>query len=316
MIRTLDIDQIPNTWIFENYCNLTERLHGQDLKIRSLFNPGEKTPSMCIFYKYDQYYFKDFSSGNSGNSLKLVQKLFGLSKYDAITKIINDYHCNTEHKYEVLPVKPESKFKVSDFKKRKWTVLDKNYWTQFNIGSRLLEKYKVYPLEYVIMSKETEGTELSFKLNNQYMYGYFKEDGSLAKVYRPKSKSLKFINVIPSFIHGDEQLKFDKDTLVICSSMKDGLGLLSLKFDVEFVAPGSENTMIPKQKMAVYLLKYANIYVLFDNDNAGHKAMTKYKNNYGIEGIYLNLSKDLSDSIKDYKPNLVRSLITSITNIQ
>ena len=32
-----DLNQIPTEWIFEFYLNLTEKLTGQDLKIKSVF---------------------------------------------------------------------------------------------------------------------------------------------------------------------------------------------------------------------------------------------------------------------------------------
>ena len=51
---------------------------------------------------------------------------------------------------------------------------------------------------------------------------------------------------------------------------------------------------------------------MFDNDAAGHMAMSKYQKAYGIPGIYLNLSKDLSDSVRDHGPVLVRKSILSI----
>lgn len=314
MIRIMNTKKIPNTWIFEHYCNLNEKLHGQDLKIRSLFKPTEKTPSMCIYYKHDEYRFKDFSTGYSGNSIELVQKLFQLNYSEAVDKLTNDFS-NQKGPYAHAEIKPESKFKVTSHTKRGWNVLDQKYWTQFGISSKVLEKYNVFPLELVVMSKNLDGNIIESELKGQHMYGYFKLDGTLSKVYRPKAKSLKFINV-KGFIQGSDQLTYESDTLILCSSMKDGLALMELNLDLEFVAPNSENTMIPRSNLAEYMLQYNNIYVLFDNDEAGHKSMQKYKNNYGIQGLYLNLSKDIADSVKDFGQNTTRMILkTLIPNI-
>lgn len=311
MIRIVNTNKIPNTWVFEHYCNLNEKLHGQDLKIRSLFKPTEKTPSMCIYYKNDEYLFKDFSTGYAGDSIKLVQQLFQLDYSEAVDKLTRDFSSLKGDPYKHTEIKPESKFKVTSHIKRKWNVLDKKYWTQFGISSKYLEKYNVFPLDLVIMSKNVNDNIIESKLKGQYMYGYFKANGDLSKVYRPKAKSLKFINV-KGFIQGVDQLSYKSDTLVLCSSMKDGLALMELNLNLEFIAPNSENTMIPRSRLAEYMLKYDKIYTLFDNDAAGHKAMKKYKNSYGIQGLYLNLSKDLADSIKDFGRKTTKMILKTL----
>ena len=90
------------------------------------------------------------------------------------------------------------------------------------------------------------------------------------------------------------------------------MSLDSLNFNIETVAPGSENTMIPKNIMSSYILKYNNIYTLFDNDEAGFRASKKYEEMYGIQSIHINLSKDISDSIKDYTPTKVKNFINPL----
>lgn len=314
MIRTknINIGEIPETWIFEYYCKLPERLHGQDIKMKSLFN-SEKTASMYIYYKNGKYKFKDFSSGNNGSALDLVKALFNLSYMGAVTRIQSDYSERGSDKvYEEVKIVPESKFKVTSFVKRQWNVLDQKYWTQFNIGSEILEKYNVFPLESFKMSKDVEGDILDIDIDGQYIYGYFKSNGTLAKIYRPKNKSLKFINV-NRYIQGSDQITYKAPTLIICSSLKDGMALESLGFPgIEIVAPNSENSTISPAILSSYILKYKSLRVLFDNDPAGHKAMLKYKSEYGIRGIYLNLSKDVADSIRDYGKDLTKRVLTGL----
>ena len=43
-------NDIDSRWVFEYYLSLPERLSGQDLKIKSVFNPTERTPSMFIYF--------------------------------------------------------------------------------------------------------------------------------------------------------------------------------------------------------------------------------------------------------------------------
>jgi hypothetical protein len=297
MIRTVfSIDSIPSTWIFQHYCNITEDLHGQDVTIYSVFKT-EKTPSMCIYYDGAVYKFKDFSSGNQGTGVDLVMKLKGLRYHDAMVRIMNDYTNKPKEGTEVI-VKKQEKFKVTNHVKRKWNQNDVNFWTKFNIGSATLSKYNVFPLKEYTMTKTLDGKLEEITTNGQYLYGYFKATGDLYKVYQPL-RSRKFINVA-TYIQGSEQLTYSAPLLVICSSLKDMMTLDTLQFDLESVAPGSENSMLTKPVLSAYSLKYKGIMTFFDNDEAGQSSMHKYKEKYGIPGIFLKMSKDLSDSVRDF----------------
>ena len=299
MIRTILADDVPQTWIFEFYCGLNEALHGQDVKIKSLFNPAERTPSMVIYFKNGVYKFTDFSTGRFGTAKDLVMQLFDLSMSEAHSKILEDYTKFGKNAYSLPSLTEESRFQVSSFNTRAWNELDAKFWTQFGIGSSLLSLYNVRPLESYTMSKETPEGTVDIVTKAQYVYGYFKANGELYKIYQPKRTEFKFLNV-GSYIQGSEQLLYSKPTLIICSSLKDIMSLMALGLDVEAVAPNSENTMLPKNVITAYMCKYKKILTLFDNDKAGDLAMTKYEEIFGIRGVYLNLSKDLSDSVRDF----------------
>ena len=42
------LEDVPKEWVFEFYLKLSEKLTGQSVKIKSIFNSREKTPSMHI----------------------------------------------------------------------------------------------------------------------------------------------------------------------------------------------------------------------------------------------------------------------------
>ena len=44
------IDDVPSDWIFENYLELPEKLTGQRIKMKSLYNLKDTDPSMYIYY--------------------------------------------------------------------------------------------------------------------------------------------------------------------------------------------------------------------------------------------------------------------------
>jgi len=315
-----DLADVPREWVFEHYLNLIEKLTGQNIKIKSVFNTREKTPSMCIYMdKNNIYKFKDFSSGNGGDSIALVQSLFNLpTRGSASYKIIEDYNQYVLNNgfNPIKSYKQHSKFKVTDYEMRHWNTLDQKYWMGYSIGSKLLSRYNVVPLEYYIMQKTDEnGVLSSITIKGNYIYGYFKEDGTLYKIYQPKVKDSKFIKV-RDYIQGTEQLLFDKPYLIITSSLKDLMAYQKLRIkNSEAIAPDSENTMIPENIMNNICSKYEKVCVLFDNDEAGIKAAEKYKSKFGFEYVVLDLEKDLSDAIKVHGVDKVRNRLLPLLKL-
>jgi 5S rRNA maturation endonuclease (ribonuclease M5) len=294
-----DIKDVPVPWIFEHFCKLKEKLSGQDIKIKSIFNDKERTPSMCIYLDNKQVYkFKDFSTGKGGSAIDLVKEITSLSYHKVCQLVVesyNDFVLHNNGGYDVKEFKQSSRYKVSKYIFRSWSTQDQYFWTQFNIGTKLLTEHNIRPLASYCMLKDDK--ELC--ITGNYLYGYFKADGTLYKIYQPKTLDKKFIKVA-DYVQGSEQLKNNK-YLIITSSLKDVMALKSLKIPVDVIAPDSENSMIRKELMEQYIKKYKKVIIVFDFDEAGIKSMEKYKELYPeIEYTALPMSKDPSDSIKDY----------------
>jgi len=308
-----DIKDVPVSWIFEHFCKLKEKLNGHDVKIKSMFNQKERTPSMCIYLSKDKVYkYKDFSSGKGGSAIDLVKELTELPFHKACQQVVekyNDFVLHNNGGYDLQQFKQASKYKVSSTKPRQWNTQDQYFWTQFNIGTKLLTEHNVIPLESYCMIKDDK--ELCIRGN--YLYGYYKADGSLYKIYQPKTLDKKFIKV-SDYVQGSEQLK-EHPFLIITSSLKDIMSLKSLKLSVDYIAPDSENSLIKKEQMNEYLKKYKKIVLLFDYDQAGIKAMERYQEIYPtIQTAILPMSKDVSDSIRDYSAKEVRDRLVPILN--
>ena len=127
-------ENVPSTWVFEHYLNLPELLIGQDIKIKSIFNPMEKTPSFCIYVDQSimQYKFKDFSTGKGGSKIDLIKFMFNLDVNNAITKLTSDYNKYNKSSQAInKTVKSINRWKVDFIKKRQWTKLDKDFWLSF-----------------------------------------------------------------------------------------------------------------------------------------------------------------------------------------
>lgn len=323
MISTKDFiaepAEIKSGWIFQHYLDLPERLMGQDLQITSIFNQGEKTPSMYVYLDAAsmEYKYKDFSSGKQGGKYDIVMELFNIDYSTAMFKIINDYNewikdggfleVDTEYK-------PVAKYQVDYIQKREWNEKDAAYWLQYNIGTAMLNKYHVYPIEYYNMVKGSMDGVDKITIKQPYVYGYFSESGQCYKIYQPKQDKHKFIK-IGAYLQGYDQLEFTKDYLIICSSLKDAMCVSSMVKQVDVIAPDSENTMIKPYILENLKVKYKKVLSLLDNDQAGLTAMTKYKNEFDIEPIYMKSEKDISDATLKYGVDAVKpKLYTLIKN--
>jgi hypothetical protein len=312
-----DVKSVPIPWVFEHFCKLKTKLNGQDVKIKSMFNLTERTPSMCVYFDSAKkaYKFKDFSTGIGGDHMTLIKELYNVTYPKASNLIIeqyNDYVLHNNGGYDVKEFKQASKYKVAAYQHRSWTTSDQYFWTQFNIGSKLLEEYHVKPFASYTLAKEVDGKSQALTIRGNYIYGYFKDNGSLYKIYQPKTQDKKFLK-IQDYIQGSEQLH-EHCTLVIASSLKDVMSLRSLKLKVDVIAPDSENSVLKKSIMEEYKKSYTSVIALFDNDPAGIKAMQRYREDYDVAPVLLPMSKDLSDSIRDHGAKEVRNRLVPLIN--
>ena len=292
----LDGSKVPSTWVCEFYLDLPERLNGQNVQIKSVFHPSERTPSMWIFVDKGQYKFKDFSTGKGGNKIDLVKELFSIDYSKAVFKIGQDYNkfITEKGEYSQSTIKPEAKYKVDGVMVREWNNHDKKFWLQFNIGYDILNKYNITAVEYYHMAKEND----RITIKQPYIYAYWNKTGEVYKIYQPRNKKFKFIKVKPH-LQGIDQLEYNEPYLVICSSLKDAMCLKQFGYNIEVIAPDSENTMIKPYIIENLKKKYKKVVTLFDNDVAGHNAVKKYEQLYDIKGTWLDSSKDIADLVKE-----------------
>lgn len=296
-----DVNDIPATWIFENYLGL-EPLTGQSVRIKSLFNDEDKDPSMFIYFdkKAKEYKFKCFSTNISGNAINLMMLLWKTSFSETAIKIKKDYKDFIISGKTVTTLFQEQSFwKLTSYTVRQWNTLDAKYWLEFNINSNILKRYNVKPIETYTMSKINDENivENSFNVTKNYVYGFFKNDGTLYKIYQPYNKERKFI-IVNNYLQGYEQLTGKHNRLIIASSLKDCMSIAGLNIQADLIAPQSENSYLKNDVIEKLKSKYNVLCTLFDSDKSGIKAMEYYKETYNIPFIYLNREKDISDIIK------------------
>ena len=314
-----DIEKIPSYWVFEYYLSLSEKLTGQDIKIKSIWNTSEKTASMSIYVckKTRSYKYKDFSSGNSGDKIEIVKQLFNFTYPQAVFKIVDDYNKHAD-KRAVTLLDIKDKWKVDFIKVRDWYQSDADYWLQYRIGHKMLQTYNVKPIEYFNIVRINNNNTDKNVIKNNYIYGYYDKNNTIIKIYQPRSKKQKFLNV-NNYTQGLDQLSYKQPYLVICSSLKDAMCLKSFGYNLDVIAPNSENSLIKPYIIENLKKKYKSVITFFDNDEAGKNAIDKYKSVYNINGFYLPICKDISDAVSQnnfmdihasLKPLLIKTLKT------
>jgi hypothetical protein len=308
---------VPREWIFEFYLTIGVKLNGESVKIKSIFNPSDKIPSMIIYFdgRSGQYKFKDFSSGYQGDAIRLVELLYNLNRDGAKAKIISDYedYCSKSNTVVTETITAAARFKLSDFQIRHWNTNDKNYWSAYKISSSMLEAYNINPLEYYELTREKgEHEKDRMRVQRDCIYGYFKEDGTLYKIYQPKVIAKKFLK-IGDYVQGYEQLRYDSKYLVLVASLKDLLcfNLLGIN-NIEAIAPDAESTILPKEMIERLKDKYSRVFVLFDNDETGRRYSIRYHDEYGFTPIYLKSDKDIADAVKNQGVESTRDVIFNL----
>jgi hypothetical protein len=308
---------VPREWIFEFYLTIGVKLNGESVKIKSIFNPSDKIPSMIIYFdgRSGQYKFKDLSSGYQGDAIRLVELLYNLNRDGAKAKIISDYedYCSRSNTVVTETITAAARFKLSDFQIRHWNTNDKNYWSAYKISSSMLEAYNINPLEYYELTREKgEHEKDRMRVQRDCIYGYFKEDGTLYKIYQPKVIAKKFLK-IGDYVQGYEQLRYDSKYLVLVASLKDLLcfNLLGIN-NIEAIAPDAESTILPKEMIERLKDKYSRVFVLFDNDETGRRYSIRYHDEYGFTPIYLKSDKDIADAVKNQGVESTRDVIFNL----
>lgn len=292
-----DINQVPDTWILEHYLSLGERLHGQKVLINSIFNAADKTPSMSLYVNRDtgRYRYTCFSSGQKGQPINVVMHLKGLDFGAACREVIEAY-LNTGQQSasaEENILQPVV-WEVTSWETRGWNRDDADFWSAYNIDSRRLAFFNVRPLAWYGMQNNDPREPRSFVTYPDMTYGYFTGD-TLYKIYLPGKKP-KFIKV-SAYTQGLDQLQ-GRRFLLIGSSLKDIMAADSLEFDMDVLAPDSENVMIDHALIGRLQGEYQGIVTLFDNDAAGRRAADAYWMLYGIPTVRFLWEKDLADAVR------------------
>lgn len=248
----------------------------------------------------------DFATKDKGSVYDLLCKMWHCSfkeMLDRIAKDLDKFNESTSVNAYV-PCEVESTENSStdlQVKVREWRDYDIKYWESYGVSLEWLNYAEVYPISHIIWIKGDNRYVMS-----AYKYAYafveHKEGRDTIKVYQPfAERKRKWVNKHDrSVISLWTKIPERGDKLVICSSLKDALCLWS-NTGIPAVALQGEGYGISDTALTELKRRYKQIYILFDNDEAGLIDGKKLAAQTGFINVVLppfEGGKDVSDLYK------------------
>lgn len=298
---------------------------------------NDVTPSFSIFYsdKYDDIFYKDFSTGETGNAIIFVMRLFKFRKLtDAINKIVVDFSLSQFRSDKLLHSKPkfnpshnDKKLKIKSRNRldikvrvRVWNKNDKEYWHgKYGFSKEMLEYCNVYPISHFFVNGNCT-------VANLFSYAFLegKDDNQTFKIYQPYADNNNkwFNNNDYSTWELWTQLPESGDVVIIASSRKDAMVIKSLFPSNRITACALQSESVNPKESVVEELKnrFKYVFILYDNDqfkvpNAGKVAGEKIAKRFDIMEILIPdifQLKDPSDFREKQGRENTRKMLISI----
>ena len=291
------LKMIPSYEIFKYYIHADLHL---SKPILSPLRVGDNRPSFSL-YQYDKdpeiVLFTDFGSGDKGNAVQFVSKLFNISIMDAIRKIIKDISIDGNPGF-ISETETRNPITIT-VKSREWEQHDVKYWNEYGISTDFLTVVNCKPVAYYFINKNV------FKAS-KYAYGFreYKDYRITWKIYQPFNKEFKFISNHTSSTHqGYTILPQTGEKLIITKSYKDVYCLLQA-FVINAVGVQGEYVVMKPKVVEEYKSRFKRIYTLFDNDDAGKRLADIYFKLFKIKPLFIPDKfypiKDISDYYKTF----------------
>ena len=250
--------------------------------------------------------FIDMATGDKGNTITLLCKLWHCNRYRVYEKIKDDI---VKFKHNTgISIRQKKEIRVSktgdivlNSKIRNWEDYDIIYWNSYGVPIKWLKYYNVYPISHKIITKN--GVTSVFRAD-KYAYVFIeKKEGRISqKFYQPFNKNgYKWQSGMDrSVISLWSKLPERGDKVVICSSLKDSLCFMC-NMRIPCICPQGEGYPISDTAMKELKRRFNHIYVLYDNDSPGKKdakIICDKHNLINIEIPQFDGGKDTSDYYK------------------
>ena len=290
--------------------------------IQSPIREDDDRPSFSMQERDGHIYWKDFGTGDSGDAVSLMAKLWNVSYTDSLLKIKldNEYkipRASLIRRYKgKLHLTSSSAIQV---RIREWKQWDIDYWKSYGISKDFCTKCNVYPISHAFFTK-TDDNNYQYTVTvpmDKYAYAYFEwKDGKQSiKLYQPFSASMKWLSKHDSSVWDlwKQAFKYaatiSNDNVIITSSRKDAMCLWE-SLGVPAMSLQGEGYMPKPQVMQQVIDTFKNVYIWYDNDFTHKEDNPGQDNAHKLIEIYPQLknicipaelqSKDPSDLVKNW----------------
>ena len=269
----------------------------------------DRNPSFGLYTLDGEHiFYKDLSTKDAGGTFKLLSRMWGVDFQEALNRVYkemveNNYNpvSKTIKTYSYKQHLSNSASKL-DVEIRDWQDYDLEYWGSYGITLDWLKWAEVYPISYIIISKE--GKTYTFPAEKlAYAYVERKEGNISIKVYQPlvEDRRRKWYNKHDrSVISLWTKIPEYGDKVVICSSLKDAL-CLSANTGIPALSVQGEGFTISDTALNELIRRFNKQYICFDNDSAGTTDAIKLAKGTGFTNLVIppfEGGKDISDLYK------------------
>jgi len=314
--KELILSKITEENIMEHYLGIPVNKKGKFCSpLRKDNNPT------CTYYrsKGGRLFFRDWSGAFYGDCFEVVMYKFNCSYYMSLQIIANDFGLVSRPKLAVNP--PLTEYTNETFEETGSAVIEVeikdfdqhelNYWLQYGINKKTLNKFKVFSCKNVWLN----GNIYHFYRDKQLVFGYYggiKDNVEQWRIYFPTKRKYKFISNWKSkqlqgvFSH----LKKGGKHLVITKSLKDCMTLY--EYGIPAIAPISETIFVERRQYEKLKEKFDNIILFYDNDLPGISSMNKIRKKFDVDIMFIPRKfgvKDISDFRKKYGFQKTKDLI-------
>lgn len=286
-------------WILKHYFDINTLPYRMSSPLRE-----DKKPSFGLVMFHNNVFYKDFATGESGNLLQLLSRIWNIDIASAASRVLTEYKENNNNTLIIKDTKKYHKVKNTTttlkVKTREWKDHDIEYWNSYGISINWLEYANVYPISHIFITKNKKTTIINAE---KYAYTYIerKEGHITLKIYQPFSKEYKWMSKHDgSVISLWTKIPKKGDILCICSSVKDAL-CLSCNLHIPAIALQGEGYNMSDTAIKALKKRYNRVYIFFDNDKPGIEDAKKLSTTTGFEYKVLPSfegGKDISDMYK------------------
>ena len=240
------------------------------------------TPSFIISNRYGHLHHKDFSDDKwSGGCFHLVQQIYNCTYNEALEAVDKDlglgilpnHNSGLYRQIKKQYKQPEElgkRYSLIQVVTRKFTKADLAYWNSYYQTLEDLQgdsEVKIYSIKEVYLNRKKHIIP-----EDELKFGYFYKQGGWWKIYRPNAdKKQKWISNVPLITAGGLSNISKEHNTLVTKSVKDFLVCRKIYPYVCYVQNESLNAF--SEETVDYINKHSkNIFVGFDNDEAGKKA--------------------------------------------